>query len=89
MRLDEKKLATKHVPTELNIADVGTKLMNLMGMSLVAGMECLVQQPIEQITETSIADRGMNQTVKLSTQCPAAFKPWRGLRARDLRILFR
>ena len=54
---DEKKLATKHVPTESNIADIGTKgftsdrirnLMNQMEMSLVAGMECLVQQPMEK-----------------------------------------
>ena len=44
--MDEKKLATKHVSTESNVADIGTKgltsdsiwkLMNLMGMSLVAG----------------------------------------------------
>ena len=76
--MDEKKLATKHVPSELNIANVGTKeltsdriwkLMNLMGMRLVAGMECLVQQPMEKITETSILDRGMNLTMKLSTRC--------------------
>ena len=54
--MDEKKLATKHVPTEANIADISAKgltsdrmwkLMNLMGMSLVAGMECLVLQPGE------------------------------------------
>ena len=31
--------------------------MNLMGMSLVAGVECLVQQPREKITETTIPDR--------------------------------
>ena len=44
--MDEEKLSTKHVPTESNIADIATKglksdrkrtLMNLMGMSLVAG----------------------------------------------------
>ena len=54
--MDEKKLATKHISTESNVADIGTKeltsdrigkLMNLMGMSLVAGVECLVQQPME------------------------------------------
>ena len=65
----EKKLAKKHVPTESNIADIGTKgltsdrmwkLMNQMGMSLVAGMECLVQQPMEKTTATSIPDRGMS-----------------------------
>ena len=47
--MDEKKWATKHVPTESHIADIGTnkltsdriwKLMNQMGMSLVAGVEC-------------------------------------------------
>ena len=41
--MDEKKLATKHVSTESNVAEIGTKgltsdriwkLMNLMGMSL-------------------------------------------------------
>ena len=55
--MDEKKLATKHVPTKSNIADIATKeltsnriwkLMNLMGMSLVAGVECPVQQPMEK-----------------------------------------
>ena len=48
--MDEKKLATKHVPTGSNIADIGTKgltsdrmwkLMNQMGMSLVAGWSVL------------------------------------------------
>ena len=57
--MDEKKLATKHVPTESIIADIGTKgltsdriwkQMNQMGMSLVAGVECLVRQPMERIT---------------------------------------
>ena len=47
--MDEKKLATKHVSTVSNVADIGTKrltsdriwkLMNLMGMSLVAGVSC-------------------------------------------------
>ena len=66
------------VPTESNIADIATKgltsdrilkLMNLMGMSLVAGVECLVQQPMEKITVTSFLDRDMNQTMKLSTRC--------------------
>ena len=42
----DEKLVTKHIPTESNIADIGTKgltsdrkwkLMNQMGMSLVAG----------------------------------------------------
>ena len=75
--MDEKKKATKHVPIESNIADIGTKgltsdriwkLMNHMGMSLVAGVECLVQQPMEKITGTSILDRGTNQTVRLSTR---------------------
>ena len=64
--MDEKKLATKHVSTESNVADIGTKgltsdrigkLMNLMGMSLVAGVECLVQQPMETNTMTSNPDR--------------------------------
>ena len=76
--MDEKKLATKHVPTESNIADTGTKelmsdrmwkLMNQMGMSLVAWMECLVQESVENVTKTSIPDQGVNQTMKLSTQC--------------------
>ena len=67
--MDEKKLATKHVPTDSNIADIGTKgltsdriwkLVNQEGMSLVAGVECLVQQPLEKATGTSIPDRGMN-----------------------------
>ena len=64
--MDEKKWATKHVSTESNVADIGTKgltsdrtgkLMNLMGMSLVAGVECLVQQPMETNTMTSNPDR--------------------------------
>ena len=50
--MDEKKLATEHVPTESDIADIGTngwtsdriwKLMNQMCMRSVAGVECLVQ----------------------------------------------
>ena len=32
-------------------------LTNLMGMNLVAGMECLVQQPKVKITGTLIPDR--------------------------------
>ena len=64
--MDEKKLATTHVATESNVADIGTKgltsdrtwkLMNLMGISLVAGEECLVQQPMETNTETLSLDR--------------------------------
>ena len=49
--MDEKKLATKHATTESNIADIATKgwtsdrIWNLLGRSLVAGVECLVQQP--------------------------------------------
>ena len=44
----KKKLVTKHVPNELNIADIGTKgltsdriwkLMSQMGMSLGAGVK--------------------------------------------------
>ena len=71
--MDEKKLATKHVPTESNIADIGTKaltrdriwkLMNQMGMSLVAEVECLVQQPTEKTTGTSIPDRGMSLSTR-------------------------
>ena len=74
--MDEKKLATEHVPTESNIADIATKgltgdrvwkLMNLMGMNLVAGVECLVRQPIKKITGMSGPDRGMNKTMKLSS----------------------
>ena len=47
--MDEKKLATKRVPTGSNIADIGTKgltsdrmwkLMNQMGMSLLGGVSC-------------------------------------------------
>ena len=34
--------------------------MNQMGVSLVAGVECLVRQPMEKTTETSIPDRGMS-----------------------------
>ena len=68
---DEKKLAAKHVPTESNIADRETKgltsdrkwkLMNQMGMSLVAGVECLVQ-PMEKITGTSILAGDRSSTV--------------------------
>ena len=64
--MDEKKLATKHVSTESNVADIGTKglksdriwkLMNLMVMSLVAGVECFVQQPMETNTRTPNPDR--------------------------------
>ena len=64
--MDEKKWATKHVPTESNIADIATKeltsdriwkLMNLMGMSLVAGVEMLVQQPKAELTGATIPDR--------------------------------
>ena len=53
------KLATKHVSSESNVADFGTKgwtsdriwkLMNLMGTSLVAGEEFLEQQPMETNT---------------------------------------
>ena len=60
--MDEKKLATKRVPTDSNIADIGTKvltsdriweLMNLIGHELGAGLECLAQLPMEKITETS------------------------------------
>ena len=78
MEVDGKNLATKHIPTESNIADIATKeltsdrvwkLMNLMGTSLVAGVECLVRQPMEKTTGTWISDRGMNQTLKLSTRC--------------------
>ena len=45
----DEKLATKHLPTESNIADTATKgltsdriwkLINLMEMSLVAGVSC-------------------------------------------------
>ena len=76
--MDEKKLSTKSVPTDSNNADIATKgltsdrrwkLMNLMGRSLVAGVECLVRQPMEKITRTSISDSDMNQTVKKSTRC--------------------
>ena len=47
--MNEKKLATKHVPIESNIADIGTKgltsdrirkLINQIGLSLVAGVVC-------------------------------------------------
>ena len=64
--MDEKKLATEHVPTESSVADIGTKgltsdriwkLMNLMGMNSVAGEECLLQRPMETNTETSSLDR--------------------------------
>ena len=57
--MDEEKLVTKHVPNEANIADIGTKgltsdriwkLMSQMGMSLGAGVECLVQLPMEKTT---------------------------------------
>ena len=71
--LDEKKLATKHVSTASNVADIGTKglasdrtrkLMNQMGMSLVAGVECLLQQTMEKTTWTSIPDRGMSLSTR-------------------------
>ena len=39
--------------------DVMWILMNLMGMNLVAWVECLVQQPREKITGTLIPDRGV------------------------------
>ena len=64
--MDEKKLATKHVSTESNVAHIGTKgltsdriwkMMNLLGMSLVAEEECLVLQPMETNTVTSNPDR--------------------------------
>ena len=35
-------------------------LMNLRGMNLVAGVECLVQQPREKITGTLIPDRDVD-----------------------------
>ena len=71
--MDEKELATKHVPTESNVADIGTKglmsdriwkLMNQMGMSLGAGVGCLVQQPMVKTTGTSIPDRGTNLSTR-------------------------
>ena len=40
-----------------------------------AGVEYLVQQPMEKITETSIPDRGMNQTMNLSTRSTRCRKP--------------
>ena len=97
--MDEKKLATKHVSTESNVADIGTKvftsdriwkLMNLMGMSLVAGVECLVQQPMETNTWTSNPDRETctihavmikPEREMIQVKKATAPKPWRGLRA--------
>ena len=47
--MNEKKLATKHVPIESNITVIGTKgltsdrirkLLNQIGLSLVAGVVC-------------------------------------------------
>ena len=35
-------------------------MTNLMGMNLVAGVECLVQQPREKITVTLIPDRDVD-----------------------------
>ena len=52
--MDEKKFAMMRVPTE------SWKLMNLMGMNLVAGVECLVQQPRDKIMGTMIPDRDMD-----------------------------
>ena len=40
--------------------DVMWILMNLMGMNLVAGVECLVQQPRDKITGTMILDRDVD-----------------------------
>ena len=40
--------------------DVMWMLMNLMGMKLVAGAECFVQQPREKITGTMIPDRDVD-----------------------------
>ena len=40
--------------------DVMWLLMNLMGMNLVAGVECLVQQPRDKTTGTMIPDRDMD-----------------------------
>ena len=37
--------------------DVMWILMNLMGMNMVAGVECLMQQPREKTTGTLIPDR--------------------------------
>ena len=103
--MDEKKLGMKHVPTESNIADIGTKgltsdriwkLMNQVGMSMVAGMVCLVPQPLEKIKETSILDRGMQRGVEHLGACDGSSHEGDRssavegrLRARGLRILFR
>ena len=76
--INEKKSATKHVPTLSNFADIGTKgltsdrtwkLMNLMGMNFVAGVECLAQQPMERITVTSVLETVMRtiQSVNVLT----------------------
>ena len=43
-------------------------LMNLMGMKLVAGEECLVQQPRDRITGTMIPDRDVDYE-KRNCQC--------------------
>ena len=68
--MDEKKLATKHadIDTEELTSNRIRKRMNQMRMSWVAGVECLVEQPMEKITRTSITDRGVNQTMRLSTR---------------------
>ena len=40
--------------------DVMWILLNLMGMNLVAGVECLVQQPRDKVTVTMIPDRDVD-----------------------------
>ena len=75
--------------------DVMGILMNLMGMKLVAGEECLVQQPRDRITGTMIPDRDVDYE-KRNCQCgfesletidgvrhvkATGHQLWRGLRA--------
>ena len=65
-KIDEKELTTtagiyrvKHSRhcDEGVTSDRIWKLTNQMRMNLVAGVECLVQQPREKVTETTISDR--------------------------------
>ena len=73
--MDEKKLVTKHVPTESNIADIGTKRVDVRqkmetdepdgnAFGCCGGVSCAAASGT---TETSIPDRGMKLTTRRRT----------------------